>query len=122
METYQGDLTQLTAQEQNGLRDQLLSIRGIGPETSDSIILYALQKPSFVVDAYTYRIFSRHQLVPEETTYQELQNLFHDNLEHAVELFNEYHALLVKTGKEYCRKNKPDCGRCPLSGINNYPA
>lgn len=122
MEMYNGDIAQLTAQSAKNSREQLLSITGIGPETADSIILYALQKPSFVVDAYTYRIFSRHSLIPEETTYHEIQSFFHDNLESDASLFNEYHALVVRLGKEYCRKNNPKCAICPLKGINNYPS
>jgi endonuclease-3 related protein len=95
-------------------REALLHVKGIGAETADSILLYGGNHPVFVVDTYTHRIFSRHQLVPEECDYQSLQDLFMDNLEHDPSLFNEYHALIVKTGHLYCKKNKPLCETCPL--------
>jgi len=98
-------------------REWLLAIKGIGPETADSILLYALGHPVFVVDAYTKRILERHYCVPEEVTYDELQELFMDRLEADPKLFNEYHALLVRVGKDYCRK-KPLCEKCPLNGWN----
>lgn len=94
-------------------RTWLLSIKGIGPETADSILLYALEKPVFVVDAYTKRILERHGLIPEEVTYDELQEIFMDNLEPEAGKYNEYHALLVRAGKEFCKKN-PRCSGCPL--------
>ena len=96
------------------LRRQLLSVNGIGPETADSILLYALEKPIFVVDAYTKRILSRHRLIQEGAGYTEIQNLFMKNLRKNVRLFNEYHALLVRLGKEFCLKKKPKCEICPL--------
>ncbi|MFO7761730.1 MAG: endonuclease III domain-containing protein [Thermodesulfobacteriota bacterium] len=96
------------------LREKLLAVKGIGPETADSILLYAAGKPVFVVDAYTYRIFLRHGLIPEESTYGEIQELFQDGLEEDVYLFNEYHALLVRLGKTFCKKTKPLCSSCPL--------
>ncbi|WP_456325857.1 endonuclease III domain-containing protein [Desulfonauticus submarinus] len=99
------------------LREKLLSVSGIGPETADSILLYALDKPIFVVDVYTKRMFSRHGLVPEETSYQEIQDLFMDNLDPNVQLFNEYHALIVRACKKWCLKNKPRCEECPLNNI-----
>lgn len=99
------------------LRPLLLMVKGIGPETADSIILYAANQPIFVVDTYTHRILSRHQLIEEESDYYALQELFMDNLELDVGLFNEYHALLVQTGKHFCRKKKPDCAHCPLESI-----
>jgi endonuclease-3 related protein len=96
------------------LREKLLKVKGIGQETADSILLYALNKPIFVVDAYTKRVFLRHQIIKEDATYQEIQNLFMKNLKKDVKLFNEYHALLVKLGKEFCLKNKARCQICPL--------
>jgi len=96
------------------LRSRLLQVKGIGPETADSILLYALKKPSFVVDAYTKRILNRHFLVPEDIDYHELRSLFMDNLPEDVHLFNEYHALLVRTAKTWCLKKKPLCAGCPL--------
>ncbi|MFP4392183.1 MAG: endonuclease III domain-containing protein [Desulfohalobiaceae bacterium] len=96
------------------LRSKILAVRGIGPETADSILLYALHKPVFVVDAYTRRILSRHALVPEDASYQELQDYFMDALPDEVALYNEYHALLVRTGKNWCKKRQAHCGQCPL--------
>lgn len=93
------------------LRKKLLEIKGIGPETADSMILYAFNKPIFVIDAYTKRIFER--LGYKQRTYDELQKLFHKNLESDYKIFNEYHALLVELGKNYCKK-KPDCEKCPI--------
>lgn len=99
------------------LREELLAIKGIGPETADSILLYAGNKPTFVVDAYTHRILNRHGLVADESDYHELQALFLDHLEPDVTLFNEYHALIVRTAKEFCRKSNPACNACPLKGF-----
>lgn len=96
------------------LRPSLLAVKGVGPETADSILLYALNKPTFVVDAYTHRIFHRHAIIPEDILYEELRALFMDSLEPEVPFFNEYHALLVRTGKEWCHKRTPDCASCPL--------
>ncbi len=96
------------------LRPALLSVRGIGPETADCIMLYALNRPSFVVDAYTKRILHRHGLVWEDAGYDELRELFMDSLPHDTELFGEYHALLVRTAKDFCRKPAPRCALCPL--------
>jgi endonuclease-3 related protein len=105
------------AQPLTQLRAQLLSVKGIGQETADSILLYAAQFPVFVVDTYTYRVLSRHNLVGETTSYEEMQALFMDNLNADVKVFNEYHALLVQVGKQYCRKKNPACSSCPLYGI-----
>ena len=98
------------------LRYKLLRIKGIGRETADSIMLYAFKEPVFVIDSYTVRIFSRHfDLFPE--LYDEQQYVFHSLLDRDEMLFNEYHALIVKCGKEYCRKNNPRCSACPLVHI-----
>jgi len=110
---YNGDMAGLLREETGALRNGLLSVKGIGPETADSIILYAAKRPAFVVDTYTYRVLTRHGMAGEEATYYDLQDLFLDNLPDDVELFNEFHALIVKVGKNYCRK-KPICGGCPL--------
>lgn len=115
---YGGKISSLEKGELPELREKLLSVNGIGPETADSILLYALGKPIFVIDAYTKRILSRHYLVPEDTTYDEMQELFMDNLPHKAKLYNEYHALLVKCGKDFCRTKKPRCKECPLNGWN----
>lgn len=106
----------LRDQSLSSLREELLSVKGIGPETADSILLYALEKPSFVVDAYTYRVLRRHRLVGEDASYDELKALFEDNLPRETPLFNEYHALLVRLGKESCRA-KARCEGCPLEPL-----
>jgi endonuclease-3 related protein len=115
-EKHGGDLNNLFSLDIDTLREELVSVRGIGLETADSMILYGAGKPLFVVDAYTHRIFWRHGIIGEEVGYHELQMLFMDNLPHEVELFKEYHALLVKTGKEFCRR-KPLCLNCPLDSM-----
>ena len=112
-ENYDGRLERMFKEDSNKLREKLLGIKGIGPETADSILLYAAKKSIFVVDAYTYRILSRHALIPEDSDYREIQEVFMDILPRDTQLFNEYHALLVKVGKEHCRK-KPICEGCPL--------
>jgi len=114
MKTYRGSLKKMSLLDTQSLRGQLLSVNGIGQETADSILLYALKKPVFVIDAYTRRILIRQRLVKEESGYAEIQNLFMQNLKADVKLFNEYHALLVKLAKEICLKNKPKCDICPL--------
>lgn len=95
------------------LRNMLLSISGIGPETADSMLLYALEKPVFVVDAYTKRIFTRLGLLPEKADYHTTQSYFEQRLTHALPLFQEYHALIVEHAKRHCR-SKPLCLACPL--------
>ncbi len=112
-EGYAGDLANLFALALPALRQELLSIHGIGPETADSIILYAANQPIFVIDAYTTRILARLGLAEPQTRYQDLQSLFMDNLPHQADLFNEYHALLVHLGKYVCKK-RPLCGQCPV--------
>ncbi|MBE9528509.1 MAG: endonuclease III domain-containing protein [Proteobacteria bacterium] len=99
---------------QERLRTELLSINGIGPETADSILLYAGGRAEFVVDAYTRRILSRHGLIEETSTYGELKEFFTSALAPDAALFNEYHALIVVTGKEYCRPRAQKCEECPL--------
>jgi len=111
---YQGSLKKISKVDTLTLRRHLLSVNGIGPETADSILLYCLNRPVFVVDAYTKRILSRHSLLKEDSSYEEVQNLFMQNLKNDVKLFNEYHALLVKLGKDFCLKTKPKCDTCPL--------
>ncbi len=109
------NLEDFLAQEINDLRRELLSIKGIGPETADSIILYAASQPSFVVDAYSVRVLVRHQFLAEdEADYHLVREMFMDSLPLDTALFNEYHALLVRLGKDFCRKTKPRCAECPL--------
>ena len=95
------------------LRTLLLSVKGIGPETADSIILYAFMKPSFVIDTYTKRIMSRIGLCRKDVSYDELQTLITNTIDKDVEMYNEYHALLVEHAKQYCRI-KPECNMCIL--------
>lgn len=110
---YGGVMENMLAEDTDRLREKLLSVNGIGEETADSILLYALGKPVFVVDNYSRRILQRHRLVPEGASYSEMQKLFVQSLSVDVEVFGEYHALIVKTGKLHCRKT-PSCEGCPL--------
>jgi endonuclease III related protein len=114
LEQYSGDIRGLCASDPEDLRAELLSVKGIGQETADSILLYAIKKPVFVVDAYTKRVLFRHKMASAKAGYLEVQRIFMQNLKEDEKLFNEYHALLVKLGKEYCLKNKPRCHICPL--------
>ncbi len=98
-------------------REQLLSIKGIGRETADSILLYAANLPIFVVDTYTHRILVRHHLIDEDCDYEAIQELFMDHLPNEPQLYNEFHALLVKVGNLYCKKKNPNCAACPLQGL-----
>lgn len=116
VENYRGSMEKMKAEETSTLRKRLLSVNGVGPETADSILLYALEKPVFVIDAYTKRILSRHGIMNLDGSYEEFQALFHSSLRRDIRLFNEYHALLVKAGKLYC-KPRPRCEECPLKGI-----
>jgi endonuclease III related protein len=114
---YGGDMQSLADLPTARLREELLGISGIGPETADSILLYALNRPVFVVDTYTARVMVRHGLIaPEGLDYHQLQDLFTSNLEPDPALFNEFHALLVMTGKDYC-KPTPKCPSCPLNPL-----
>jgi endonuclease-3 related protein len=115
-DNYNGSMKKMRAEEALLLREKLLGVKGVGPETADSMLLYALEKPVFVIDAYTKRILSRHKLVSEKAAYHDLQDIFYENLPQDVKLFNEYHALFVMLGKDYCRP-KPRCEGCPLQGL-----
>ena len=110
------DLDAMGRSDSAALREELLGIHGIGEETADDILLYALGKPVFVVDAYTRRLFHRLGLAPERGAYSEYSALFTDNLAHDAAMFGEYHALIVRLGVEYCRKT-PACGGCCLLDI-----
>ena len=110
---YGGSLDRMFSGEKEALRSQLLRINGIGPETADSILLYAGNLPVFVVDAYTRRILTRHRLMRETDTYEAIQGLFLRSLPNRPQIFNEYHALIVKTAKTYC-KTEANCNDCPL--------
>lgn len=113
---YNGNINAMGGEEPWRLREKLLKINGVGPETADSILLYGLQKPVFVVDAYTKRILSRHGIISEKASYDEMQALFMDHLPHDERLFNEYHALLVHLGKKVCKK-RPECDICPIRNV-----
>ncbi|WP_038056572.1 endonuclease III domain-containing protein [Thermodesulfobacterium hydrogeniphilum] len=117
VENYEGNLEKLFSKNLNEIRKELLNLRGLGKETVDSILLYAGNFPVFVVDTYTYRILNRHYLIPEESTYDEIQELFMENLPPDPKLFNEYHALFVACGKNYCKKKTPICEKCPLKDL-----
>lgn len=111
---HQGSLEQLFDNPWQETRIELLAVRGIGPETADSILLYAGNKPSFVVDTYTRRIFSRLGMVPEEIKYDALRQFFMEQLPSDTSLFNEYHALIVELAKDCCR-TRPRCSVCCLA-------
>jgi endonuclease-3 related protein len=113
---YRGSIARMLSEETGTLREKMLAINGLGPETVDSILLYAGGKPVFVVDAYTKRILLRHRLISEKAGYEEIQNLFMHNLESDPRLFNEYHALMVHVGKHFCRPVQ-NCRPCPLRGL-----
>ncbi len=110
---YKGSMKRMEKENPLILRERLLVVKGIGPETADSILLYAFNYPVFVVDAYTRRILTRHRILSEKSNYEEIQSFFHKNLPHDAGLFNEYHALIVRVGKEYC-KRRAKCDGCPL--------
>lgn len=113
---HRGSVARLLRLPGPALREELLGVHGIGPETADSIVLYAAGRPSFVVDAYTRRVFSRHGWCAPGGRYAEVQALFERSLPADARLFNEYHALIVRLGKEFCRPRAPRCAACPLGG------
>jgi endonuclease-3 related protein len=115
-EEYQGSMKRMAKENLSVIREKLLYVNGIGPETADSIILYALKKPVFVIDAYTKRILSRHTILHHDASYETYQKLFHEKLSKDVSLFNEYHALMVRLAKDFCRPH-PRCLGCPLERI-----
>jgi endonuclease-3 related protein len=109
-----GDLRSLLAGPLRDVRAELLSLEGIGPETADSILLYAGEHPTFVVDAYTRRLFTRLGILHGTEGYEQIRSLFMVALPEEADLFNEYHALIVEECKTFCRKNTPLCPSCPL--------
>ena len=115
-EKYDGQLSSLENLSTACLREELLAINGIGKETADSILLYAFEREVFVVDTYTARIAIRHGLINSEADYEQLSELFQSNLQQDAKLFNEFHALLVQVGKNFC-KPKPNCSDCPLNDL-----
>ena len=110
---YDGSIQTMREHDTDTLRRELLSVNGIGPETADSILLYALDRPTFVVDTYTHRVLARHGWIGYDADYHTIQELFENSLEEDVSLYNEFHALLVRVGHLYCRKT-PQCEDCPL--------
>lgn len=120
-EEYEGKIELLARDDNNDrLRQSLLRVKGIGPETCDSILLYACNKPFFVVDLYTKRILSRHRLISPEAGYEEIQAFFTSNLPKDLEIYREYHAYIVTIGKTYCKKKIALCSQCPV--VNLFPA
>ena len=113
---FDGSLDKLFALDAPTLRKELLSWKGIGPETADSILLYAAKRPVFVVDAYTKRVCSRHGWCDKKASYDSVARLFTDNLPEDVQLYNEYHALIVRLCKEHCN-TQPKCEVCPLESL-----
>ncbi|BBL68447.1 endonuclease III domain-containing protein [Methanoculleus chikugoensis] len=113
---FGADPAAMAAVETGELRERLLALRGFGKETADTILLYACEKPVFVVDAYTRRIFSRYGLLPEGASYDQTQQFFAENLESDAELFNDYHAQIVRLGSTICKKS-PLCDRCPIREV-----
>lgn len=114
---YSGSLTRMLNAPTKLLREQLLAICGIGPETADSILLYAGKHPVFVVDAYSRRMLERHELAHPKLPYEHMQEFFQQNLPKEISVYNEFHALIVRAGKEYCRKQNPRCWECPLEPL-----
>ena len=112
-----GRVENLARLELDQARGLLLNVKGVGPETADSILLYAAGMPTFVIDAYTKRVLVRHGLANEKSAYHEMRKLFMDHLKPDVQYFNEYHALLVRVSKYHCKKTGFECGRCPLESF-----
>ena len=112
---YRGSLSRMFHTPTEELRAKLLAVHGIGPETADSILLYAGNHPVFVVDAYTHRIFNRHGITSVKRDYENVRKLFESALPPDPRLFNEFHALVVNVGKNWCRKREPRCAECPLA-------
>ena len=116
-----GSLENLLELEKDELRKELLSYNGIGKETADSIILYAAEKPTFVIDAYTKRAMHRiNPAIGAEIGYEELRGYFEERIENKAELYNDFHAQFVELGKRYCTSTKPLCTECPLKGVCHF--
>lgn len=117
IDEYEGSLDTMFRTDRAVLREQLLAIHGIGPETADAILLYAGGLATFVVDSYTHRILARHGWIGYDADYHQIKDYFETALPADARLYNEYHALLVRIGKEFCRKSAPLCDECPLSHL-----
>lgn len=120
MDNCDGAVELLGDWPEDELRKELVSIRGVGPETADSIMLYALDRPVFVVDTYTLRVTTRHGLIHRNCGYYELQRLFQDHLPEDLDLYRDFHAQLVEVGKRYCRPT-PKCQNCPVRPVLGEP-
>jgi len=118
---YDGDIRKLKNKRTDEIRAELLSIPGIGYETADSILLYAFNRAVFVVDAYTRRIFLRHNILGDKLSYEQIRLIFEQNLPKDLRLYNEFHALIVRLGKNFCKKNEPLCITCPVRNILGRP-
>ena len=116
IERHGGDTAALARTPTEELRRELLALHGVGPETADSILLYAAEQPSFVIDAYTRRVLERHGWADKSASYDQLKQSFETALPRDVQLFNEYHALIVEVGKRHCRRT-PKCEGCPLAEL-----
>jgi len=117
VERYGGSTARMFRTPWRALREELLACEGVGPETADSILLYALAQPVFVVDAYTTRIFGRHHLIDRRAAYHDVQRWAMQQLPKRATLYNEFHALLVAAGKRFCHRRSPDCEHCPLGDL-----
>ena len=117
VERHGGSLDAMFAMPLAELREELLAVHGVGPETADSILLYAGKMPTFVIDAYTHRVAKRHGWIEEDADYYALKELFEGGVEADEAVYNEYHALLVRVGKLYCRKSVAKCDECPLAKL-----
>ncbi|KOY65403.1 endonuclease III domain-containing protein [Clostridium sporogenes] len=117
VDNFDGNLEKMFKLEDNELRKGLLTIKGVGKETADSILLYSGNKNIFVVDAYTRRIFSRTGHIKGTEEYDQIQKLFVSNIPCDVKLYNQYHALIVKLGSDVCLKRNPRCGECPINNL-----
>ena len=115
VEKHDGSLDAMFSTDLSTLREDLLAIHGIGPETADAILLYAGGLPTFVVDTYTHRILARHGWIDYDALYGEIKDYFESALPAEAQLYNEYHALLVRVGKDFCKRAAPLCENCPLA-------
>ena len=115
VEVHDGSLESMFSTSLPSLREQLLAINGIGPETADAILLYAGGLPTFVVDTYSHRILARHGWLDYDAAYDDIKDYFESTLPDDAALYNEYHALLVRVGKDYCKRTAPNCEACPLA-------
>jgi endonuclease-3 related protein len=117
VEQYDGSLEAMFGTALGSLREQLLVINGIGPETADAILLYAGGLPTFVVDTYAHRVLARHGWLVYDASYDDIKDYFESALPKSAALYNEYHALLVRVGKDYCKRAAPKCEACPLAAM-----